>query len=89
MKWIAVNNVGKFRQGRIYDSSQLGVIGRMAAYSGHLVPHVDPLPSARKRPVARKKPTQSERRKRGWADGEPGAAESVPGEVDVAEAGQD
>jgi len=89
MKWLAVNNVGKFRRGVIYDSSQLGVIGRMAAYSGHLVPHVDPLPSARKRPVARKKLTQSERIKRGWADGEPGAAESGTGEVDVAGPGQE
>lgn len=75
-KWMAVNHVGKFRKGHIYDTSQLGVLGRMAAYSGHLIPHVEQLPSGRR------KPTQSQRRKKGWADGEQGPVESTGGEVD-------
>jgi hypothetical protein len=57
-------HVGKFRRGQIYTSAQLGVLGRMAVHSGHLVPYVDQLPSGRKRP-ARKKG-------KGWADGEVG-----------------
>ena len=63
-KWIAITHVGKFRRGRIYTSTQLGVLGRMAAYSGHLIPYVEPLPSGRK------KLTAAQRRKKGWADGE-------------------
>lgn len=81
--WMAVNHVGKFRKGEIYTSEQLGVLGRMAVYSGHLIPHVEQMPSAR----PRKKPSQSVRRKKGWADGEPSAAEPVPGTGDSAEDG--
>lgn len=81
--WMAVNHVGKFRKGEIYTSEQLGVLGRMAVYSGHLIPHVEELPSAR----PRKKAGQSVRRKRGWADGEPGGTESGGSEAGVAEPG--
>lgn len=73
--WIAVSHVGKFRKGHIYTTEQLGVLGRMAAHSGHLIPHVEVMPSAR----PRKKPTQTQRKKRGWADGEPGGTESGAG----------
>lgn len=82
--WIAVSHVGKFRKGHIYTSDQLGVLGRMAAHTGHLIPYVEELPSSR----PRKKPTQTQRRKRGWADGEPGAVESGTGQGDTPEAGQ-
>lgn len=81
--WIAVSHVGAFRKGHIYTSEQLGVLGRMAAYSGHLIPYVEQMPSAR----PRKKPTQTQRRKRGWADGEPGGSESGTGSGAVAETG--
>lgn len=70
--WIAINHVGKFRKGHVYTSAQLGVLGRMAVYSGHLIPHVETLPSGRKKAAsaAPKKLSQNQRRKRGWADGE-------------------
>lgn len=65
VSYLALRHVGKFRRGFIYTSEQLGVLGRMAVKSGHLIPAPEPS----KKPV-RKKPAQSQRRKRGWADGE-------------------
>lgn len=35
--WLAVRTVGSFRRGRMYTSEQLGVVGRMAVKSGHIV----------------------------------------------------
>lgn len=62
--WIAVNHVGTFRKGVVYSSEQLGVLGRMAVYSGHLIPYVEELPSGRPRKTAARK------KRKGWADGE-------------------
>jgi hypothetical protein len=36
--WYAVRTAGKFRQGQTYTQAQLGVLGRMAAKVGHLIP---------------------------------------------------
>lgn len=61
-KWIAINHVGAFRRGHIYTRSQLGVLGRMAALSGHLIPYAEPEPVARaaRKPGRPKKVTNGE-----------------------------
>lgn len=67
--WIAVKHVGKFRRGHIYTTEQLGVLGRMAVKAGVLIPAPEtPKPKPKQ---VRRKPNQSQRRKKGWADGEP------------------
>lgn len=64
MDWIATKHVGKFRRGVVYRKGELGVLGRMAVKAGILVPYVEAKPP--------KKLSQSQRRKKGWADGEAG-----------------
>lgn len=74
--WRAERNVGAFRLGHLYRSSQLGVLGRMAVKAGHLQ-YVGPAPDIIKPSIPAKKAVAKKavRRKpkvstKGWADGE-------------------
>lgn len=86
--WLATRTVGPFRLGHVYTREQLGVTGRMAAMVGFLTPTDAPAPK-RGVPVkakAARRPRKSVSTK-GWADGEPGGAESGKGPDDIAEPG--
>jgi hypothetical protein len=51
LQWMAVRTAGKFRRGRIYNSAELGVLGRMAVKAGFLQPYTPPTPRTAKPPA--------------------------------------
>jgi hypothetical protein len=77
--WYAVTTAGRFRQGQTYHNSQLGVLGRMAAKVGYLVPTEPPAPRKPK-PIKRaRKPRKV------VTDAVAGGAEPGTGETDGAD----
>lgn len=65
--WYATRTSGKFQEGRFYTKDELGVLGRMAAHVGILVPMEQPEPKARK---AASRATAKPRKRRGVAGAE-------------------
>lgn len=62
--WYAARTCGQFQEGRFYSREELGVMGRMAAHAGFLVPIEQVMPTPTGKVAA--KP----RKRRGVADGE-------------------
>lgn len=74
--WFVVRTTGQFRQGHSYTKDQLGVLGRMAAQRGFLVPIEQAAPAkAPQSPVEPRKRAGRGGTKGAVADAEQGRAE--------------
>lgn len=66
--WYATKTSGKFQEGRFYTKEELGVLGRMAAHVGILVPMEQSKPIVGDRAAKAAGRTVRPRKRRGVAD---------------------